>query len=58
MVYTEAVLLEALRISTVPAVGIPRMTLDDARLGDYIIPKVTNYIQLFIAQQNVGTISE
>ncbi|KAF9419040.1 hypothetical protein HW555_004367 [Spodoptera exigua] len=41
MVYTEAVLLESLRISSVAAMGIPHMALDDARLGDYIIPKGT-----------------
>lgn len=40
MVYTEAVLLETLRISSVAPVGIPHMARDDARLGDYIIPKV------------------
>ncbi|CAD0200803.1 unnamed protein product [Chrysodeixis includens] len=41
MVYTEAVLLESLRISSVAPVGIPHMALDDARLGNYIIPKGT-----------------
>ncbi|KAJ2944347.1 hypothetical protein O0L34_g18349 [Tuta absoluta] len=41
MVYTEAVILETLRISSVPAVGIPHMALEDARLGNYIIPKDT-----------------
>ncbi|XP_046968676.1 farnesoate epoxidase-like [Vanessa cardui] len=41
MVYTEAVLLETLRISSVAAVGIPHMALDDAKLGNYIIPKGT-----------------
>ncbi|XP_049874477.1 farnesoate epoxidase-like [Pectinophora gossypiella] len=41
MVYTEAVLLESLRISSVAAVGIPHMALDDARLGDYVVPKGT-----------------
>ncbi|XP_045450914.1 farnesoate epoxidase-like [Melitaea cinxia] len=41
MVYTEAVLLETLRISSVAAVGIPHMALDDAKLGNYLIPKGT-----------------
>ncbi|KAI8426385.1 hypothetical protein MSG28_005232 [Choristoneura fumiferana] len=41
MVYTEAVLLETLRISSVAPVGIPHMARDDARLGDYIVPKGT-----------------
>ncbi|CAH2244365.1 farnesoate epoxidase-like [Pararge aegeria] len=41
MVYTEAVLLETLRISSVAAVGIPHMALEDARLGNYTIPKGT-----------------
>lgn len=40
MVYTEAVILETLRISSVAAVGIPHIALDDARIGNYIIPKV------------------
>lgn len=40
MVYTEAVLLEALRISSVAAVGIPHMAREDAALGNYVIPKV------------------
>ncbi|XP_052754988.1 farnesoate epoxidase-like isoform X2 [Galleria mellonella] len=47
MVYTEAVLLETLRISSVAAVGIPHMAREDARLGDYLIPKGT-YILLAI----------
>lgn len=42
MVYTEAVLLETLRISSVAAVGIPHMALEDAKLGKYTIPKVTS----------------
>ncbi|CAB3259871.1 unnamed protein product [Arctia plantaginis] len=41
MVYTEAVLLEALRISSVAAMGIPHMALEDAQLGNYVIPKGT-----------------
>ncbi|KAJ8716133.1 hypothetical protein PYW08_013418 [Mythimna loreyi] len=41
MVYTEAVLLESLRISSVAAMGIPHMALDNAQLGNYIIPKGT-----------------
>ncbi|XP_072947790.1 farnesoate epoxidase-like isoform X2 [Epargyreus clarus] len=41
MVYTEAVILEALRISSVAAVGIPHMALEDAPLGNYVIPKGT-----------------
>ncbi|XP_023936785.2 farnesoate epoxidase [Bicyclus anynana] len=41
MVYTEAVLLESLRISSVAAVGIPHMALEDAKLGNYTIPKDT-----------------
>ncbi|CAH2091171.1 unnamed protein product [Euphydryas editha] len=41
MVYAEAVLLETLRISSVAAVGIPHMALDDAKLGNYLIPKGT-----------------
>ncbi|XP_026731057.1 farnesoate epoxidase-like [Trichoplusia ni] len=41
MVYTEAVLLESLRISSVASVGIPHMALEDARLGNHIIPKGT-----------------
>lgn len=40
MVYTEAVILETLRISSVAAVGIPHMALESAKLGNYIIPKV------------------
>lgn len=40
MVYTEALLLETLRISSVAPMGIPHMAKEDARLGDYIIPKV------------------
>lgn len=45
MVYTEAVILEALRISSVAAVGIPHMALDDARIGNYIIPRVVITIE-------------
>ncbi|XP_041987216.1 farnesoate epoxidase-like [Aricia agestis] len=41
MVYTEAVILEALRISTVAAMGIPHKAMEDAKLGDYFIPKGT-----------------
>nr|XP_032520756.1 farnesoate epoxidase-like [Danaus plexippus plexippus] len=41
MVYTEAVILESLRISSVAAVGIPHMALEDARIGKYVIPKGT-----------------
>nr|C0SPF7.2 RecName: Full=Farnesoate epoxidase; AltName: Full=Cytochrome P450 15C1; AltName: Full=Protein dimolting; Short=mod; Flags: Precursor [Bombyx mori] len=41
MVYTEAVILETLRISTVASMGIPHMALNDAKLGNYIIPKGT-----------------
>ncbi|XP_045766237.1 farnesoate epoxidase-like [Maniola jurtina] len=41
MVYTEAVLLETLRISSVAAVGIPHMALEDAKLGNFTIPKGT-----------------
>ncbi|CAH0729734.1 unnamed protein product, partial [Brenthis ino] len=41
MIYTEAVLLETLRISSVAAVGIPHMALEDAKLGNYVIPKGT-----------------
>ncbi|XP_075978468.1 farnesoate epoxidase-like isoform X2 [Anticarsia gemmatalis] len=41
MVYTEAVLLESLRISSVAALGIPHMALEDAQLGNYLIPKGT-----------------
>ncbi|CAF4908442.1 unnamed protein product [Pieris macdunnoughi] len=41
MIYTEAVILETLRISSVAAVGIPHMAREDARLGDYIIRKGT-----------------
>ncbi|KAJ0178311.1 hypothetical protein K1T71_006134 [Dendrolimus kikuchii] len=41
MVYTEAVLLETLRMSSVAAVGIPHMALEDAILGSYLIPKGT-----------------
>ncbi|XP_048487627.1 farnesoate epoxidase [Plutella xylostella] len=41
MVYTEAVILEALRISSVAAVGIPHMAVQDAQLGSYIIPRGT-----------------
>ncbi|VVD04308.1 unnamed protein product [Leptidea sinapis] len=41
MVYTEAVILETLRISSVAAVGIPHMALQDATLGEYVIPKGT-----------------
>lgn len=48
MVYTEAVLLETLRISSVAAVGIPHMALDDAKLGNYLIPKVILQMLLII----------
>ncbi|CAK1556238.1 unnamed protein product [Leptosia nina] len=41
MIYTEAVILETLRISSVAAVGIPHMAREDARLGDYVIRKGT-----------------
>lgn len=41
MVYTEAVLQETLRISSVAPMGIPHMAKEDARLGDYVIPKGT-----------------
>ncbi|XP_053606364.1 farnesoate epoxidase-like isoform X2 [Plodia interpunctella] len=41
MVYTEAVLLETLRLSSVAAMGIPHMALEDAHLGEYLIPKGT-----------------
>ncbi|KOB73284.1 Cytochrome P450 [Operophtera brumata] len=41
MMYTEAVILETLRISSVAAVGIPHMALKSERLGNYIIPKGT-----------------
>lgn len=44
MVYTEAVLLETLRMSSVAAVGIPHMALEDTKLGKYIIPKVNPII--------------
>ncbi|CAK1586205.1 unnamed protein product [Parnassius mnemosyne] len=41
LIYTEAVLLEALRISSVATMGIPHMALDNAKLGKYVIPKGT-----------------
>lgn len=44
MVYTEAVLLETLRMSSVAAIGIPHMALEDARLGSYLIPKVSYFL--------------
>lgn len=39
MLYTEAVILESLRMSSVAAMGIPHMALADAHLGGYRIPK-------------------
>ncbi|XP_021181458.3 farnesoate epoxidase isoform X1 [Helicoverpa armigera] len=54
MVYTEAVLLESLRISSVAAMGIPHMALEDARLGNYIIPKGT-FILLSMYDLHNGT---
>ncbi|XP_038223594.1 farnesoate epoxidase-like [Zerene cesonia] len=54
MVYTEAVILETLRISSVAAVGIPHMARDDARLGDYVIPKGT-FLLLAIHDLHNGT---
>ncbi|XP_059054095.1 farnesoate epoxidase-like [Achroia grisella] len=47
MVYTEAMLLETLRISSVASVGIPHMAREDALLGQYLIPKGT-YVLLAI----------
>ncbi|XP_068618762.1 farnesoate epoxidase-like [Battus philenor] len=41
LIYTEAVILEGLRISSIAAVNVPHMALDDARLGEYLIPKGT-----------------
>lgn len=41
MKYTEAVILESLRLSSVAPVGIPHCSVEDAQLGDYIIPKGT-----------------
>lgn len=40
MTYTEAVIMETLRMSAVAPVGIPHRSLEDAKLGNYIIPKV------------------
>lgn len=40
MTYTEAVVMETLRMSAVAPIGIPHRALDDAKLGNYIIPKV------------------
>lgn len=40
MKYTEAVIMETLRMSAVAPIGIPHRALDDAKLGNYIIPKV------------------
>lgn len=40
MKYTEAVIMETLRMSAVAPIGIPHRALDDAKLGEYIIPKV------------------
>ncbi|XP_026327061.1 farnesoate epoxidase-like, partial [Hyposmocoma kahamanoa] len=39
MTYTEAVVMETLRMSAVAPIGIPHRALDDAKLGNYIIPK-------------------
>lgn len=47
MPYTEAVVLEALRISSVAPVGILHMATENARLSDYIIPKVSQYYLIF-----------
>ncbi|GBP41037.1 Farnesoate epoxidase [Eumeta japonica] len=44
MAYTEAVVLETLRISSIAPVGIPHMASDDAELGNYIIPKGTTVL--------------
>ncbi|XP_060802447.1 farnesoate epoxidase isoform X2 [Amyelois transitella] len=41
MAYTEAVILETLRLSSVAAMGVPHRALDDAHLGGYLIPKGT-----------------
>ncbi|RVE41678.1 hypothetical protein evm_013666 [Chilo suppressalis] len=41
MVYTEAVILETLRISSIAPVGIPHMATADTQLGGYDIPKGT-----------------
>ncbi|KAM3966329.1 cytochrome P450 [Aphomia sociella] len=54
MVYTEAVLLETLRISSVASVGIPHMALEDAKLGEYIIPKGT-YLLLALHDLHNGS---
>ncbi|KPJ07145.1 putative cytochrome P450 305a1 [Papilio machaon] len=52
LIYTEAVLLEALRISTIAAMGIPHMALEDAKLGKYIIPKGTFLLLAFYDLHN------
>ncbi|XP_063363714.1 farnesoate epoxidase-like [Cydia amplana] len=41
MVYTEAVIMEALRISSVAPVGIPHMAREKTQLKNYVIPKGT-----------------
>ncbi|XP_071082986.1 steroid 17-alpha-hydroxylase/17,20 lyase-like isoform X2 [Haliotis cracherodii] len=42
--YTDAVLHESMRISTVPPLGLPHTTLCDTKVGDYDIPKGTMVI--------------
>ncbi|CAG9793846.1 unnamed protein product [Diatraea saccharalis] len=44
MIYTEAVILETLRITSVAPVGIPHMALADTQLGNYNIPKQGTFI--------------
>lgn len=56
MVYTEAVILETLRISSVAAMAVPHMALEDAQLGNYVIPKVCLFaILLFRSYSSRGS---
>ncbi|KAG6459438.1 hypothetical protein O3G_MSEX011399 [Manduca sexta] len=54
MPYTEAVLLESLRISSVAAMGIPHMALKDTQLGNYNIPKGTFILMSLYDLHNGG----
>ena len=42
MPYTNAVLLESLRVGSLAYLGVPHYALEDVKVGQYVIPKVTN----------------
>ncbi|KAL0822559.1 hypothetical protein ABMA28_004601 [Loxostege sticticalis] len=54
MLYTEAVIMETLRLASIAPVGIPHMALADAKLGDYVIPKGT-FILLALHELHNGS---